>query len=291
MSAVVAPASIEQLSGLLGESVSVDIVGNNSNRHFRCDVQAEIQISTKGLTGIIEFSPEDQVVEVYAGTVLGALQDDLMQHGQCLPIVGWADGFSPSAFFHSTVGGEIAMNLPHYLEAETGSWRDWILGMTVVLADGTAAKSGSHAVKSVAGYDVHRFMVGTRGSLGVISSVILRTTPVASLPTPHVIHHDEDRGIYEKPTGWIQRVRPSDFRTASEVSRQFNGFDVPNSSTLWRTLPAGEALPRYEGDWVLRSGCGPQNVEVSEPSRSLMVRAKGIFDPEGKLNRGEWGFM
>lgn len=286
------PKSVEELAETLRSTGPVRVVGNNSSADFRIPTSPERTLTTRHFTGVIDFSPEDQVVEVYAGTVLGTLQDFLMRHGQCLPIVGWADGFSPSAFFHSTVGGEIAMNLPHYLEAETRSWRDWILGMGVVLADGTIAKSGSHAVKSVAGYDVHRFMVGSRGSLGVMTSVILRTTPLASLPTPNVRFRDEDQSIYEKPTGWIQRVRSSDFEAAVESSKQYNGFDVSSSATLWRTLPEGAVLPRYEGDWVIRSGCGAMNSAITnEDQRKLMTRAKQIFDPESKLNPGEWGFI
>lgn len=51
-----------------------------------------------------------------------------------------------------------------------------------MLADGTIAKSGSHAVKSVAGYDVHRFMAGTRGSLAICLELILRLYPLATMP-------------------------------------------------------------------------------------------------------------
>jgi glycolate oxidase FAD binding subunit len=51
-----------------------------------------------------------------------------------------------------------------------------------MLADGTVAKSGSHAVKSVAGYDVHRFMAGTLGSLAVCLELILRLYPLATKP-------------------------------------------------------------------------------------------------------------
>jgi hypothetical protein len=286
------PATIEELSDAVRSSTSLSIQGLNSSSHFRIPGTSTQLLTTKQLTGIISFEPDDQVVEVQAGTILGSLQDELMQKGQCLPIVGWADGFSPSAFFHSTVGGEISLNLPHFLEAETRSWRDWIIGMTVVLADGTIAKSGSHAVKSVAGYDLHRFMVGTRGTLAVIAKVILRTVPLRSLPEPKVVYHDEDMRIHSEPTGWIQRVQASDFHQASEASRTYNGFDVPNSSTLWRTLPEGEQLPRYPGDWVIRSGCGEKNLQITDPDQvKLMKKAKEVFDLTGKLNPGEMGIF
>jgi hypothetical protein len=85
---------------------------------------------------------------------------------------------------------------------------------------------------------------------------------------------------------------PADFERASAASRGYEGFDVPTSSTLWRTLPAGTDLPRYEGDWVFRSGCGHRNVEVTDEAQiKLMKRAKQIFDSTNKLNPGEWGFM
>jgi glycolate oxidase FAD binding subunit len=163
------------------------------------------------------------------------------------------------------------MNLPNWLEAECGSWRDWVLGMTVVQADGLVAKAGSRAVKSVAGYDMHKFTVGSRGTLVIVAEVILRTYPIKSLPAPQIRSWPGTNG-----PGWFQRVLRSDFQHAVEANAGF-GYDLPMSSTLYRE----DIEPvRFEGDWILRAG---QPLSADRFSK----RAKSLFDPQGKLNPGE----
>jgi glycolate oxidase FAD binding subunit len=161
--------------------------------------------------------------------------------------------------------------------------------MTLVLADGTTAKSGSHAVKNVAGYDIHKLMIGARGTLAVVAEVILRTYPLKSLPTPNV-RQTLGSGAVQAPCQWIQRVKRSDFAQATAIAGSFAGIDIPATSTIWRSLPEGIELSRFEGDWVLRSNCGPQNLTVTDGTvLRYMKRTKAIFDPTGKLNPGAMG--
>ncbi len=78
------------------------------------------------------------------------------------------------------------------LRLKYGGLRDLIIGMTVVLADGTIAKSGGKVVKNVAGYDLHKLMTGSFGTLGVIAEVNFRLHPVGGALT------DVDRGRTER---------------------------------------------------------------------------------------------
>jgi len=236
--------------------------------------------------GIIEHDVEDQVVVVRAGTSILELQENLATVGQCLPLPMVEP---PSAMLTASIFGplidEIGFSLPHPLSAQCGSWRDWVLGMTVVQADGTIAKCGSKAVKNVAGYDVQKLMIGARGTLGLIAEVILKTFPLKALPKPEVEYAISSSG---RPANWIQRVKPADFKSAVKASEaHLTAFD-PRSSTLWAFVPPGETLIRFDGDWVMRSGCGPQNLEFKDPTvLRLMKRTKELFDLKGKLNPGE----
>jgi glycolate oxidase FAD binding subunit len=72
------------------------------------------------------------------------------------------------------VGGVVATNDSGALRLRYGSLRDLIIGMTIVLADGTIAHTGGKVVKNVAGYDLHKLMTGAFGTLGVITSVNFR---------------------------------------------------------------------------------------------------------------------
>ena len=78
----------------------------------------------------------------------------------------------------ATVGGIVACNDSGALRLKYGGLRDLIIGMTMVLADGTIAKSGGKVVKNVAGYDMHKLMTGSFGTLGVIAEVNFRLHPV-----------------------------------------------------------------------------------------------------------------
>jgi glycolate oxidase FAD binding subunit len=186
----------------------------------------------------------------------------------------------------STLGGLVSMNLPHTLDAQCGSWRDWILGLTVVLADGTIAKGGSLAVKNVAGYDVQKLFIGARGTLGVIVEVILRTFPVKALPSSCAQRGDGD------PTGplWNQRTLRTDFQAASTAPHLV--WADPASSTLVAAVPPSESLPRFPHDWVVRSGCAAANLEFADATHvRLMRRAKELLDSQGKLNAGALGVI
>ncbi|MGB6744343.1 MAG: FAD-binding oxidoreductase, partial [Terracidiphilus sp.] len=78
----------------------------------------------------------------------------------------------------ATVGGIVAVNDGGALRLKYGGLRDLIIGMTVVLADGTIAKTGGKVVKNVAGYDLHKLMTGSFGTLGVIAGVNFRLHPL-----------------------------------------------------------------------------------------------------------------
>ncbi len=279
---VLEPASVGELQGILRAESKLRIEGSGSKASWRLPAAGEAtRMSLWKLEGVIDFSPKDQVVSVQAGTRIEQLQDVLAKEGQCLPLRRIPELRQSLG----TVGGSLSMNLPHVLEAQCGSWRDWVLGVSVVLADGTAAKSGSHAVKNVAGYDVHRLLVGARGTQAVITEVILRTFPLRSLPQPTLRH----RGVPPDPPEqlYVQRTLRTDFARACDLDGNA-GFDDMASSTVWRfgAVPA----KRYAGDWVMACGSGEGNLRLEDETQAkLMKRAKQIFDPSDKLNPGEMG--
>jgi glycolate oxidase FAD binding subunit len=247
-------------------------------------------ISLDRYQGIIEHDVDDQVVVVRAGTTLKALQLALSESGQCLPMpVFEPETATTVPYFYRPIIDEIGFNLPHGLQAQCGSWRDWVLGMKVVLADGTVAKCGSKAVKNVAGYDVQKLMIGARGTLGLIAEVTLKTFPYKALPKSEV---EVVSGAEQTCSNWVQRVSRSDFDAALEASKEYlTAYDRP-SSTLWAYVPQETSLKRFKGDWILRAGCGDKNLEFSDPTVvRLMKRAKELFDPTNKLNPGEMGVV
>ena len=102
---------------------------------------------------------------------MGCDAGELARHGQMVALDPlWPD--------RATVGGIVATNDSGALRLKFGGLRDLIIGMTIVLADGTIAKTGGKVVKNVAGYDLHKLMTGSFGTLGVIAEVNFRLHPV-----------------------------------------------------------------------------------------------------------------
>jgi glycolate oxidase FAD binding subunit len=127
----------------------------------------EVILSTKKLDGVIEHASGDLTTTVQAGCTVGALQAALSARGQRLALDPlWPD--------RSTIGGIIATNDSGALRATYGTLRDHLIGITVVLADGTIARSGGKVVKNVAGYDLPKLFTGSFGTLGIITEATFR---------------------------------------------------------------------------------------------------------------------
>ncbi|HEY0816217.1 MAG TPA: FAD-binding protein, partial [Pseudonocardia sp.] len=129
-------------------------------------------LDTTTLTGVIVHNPGDLTVAVRAGTPLRALHDELGVHAQrvSLDAARIADG--------ATVGGLLATGDAGPAALVFGSLRDLVIGVTLVLADGTVARSGGHVIKNVAGYDLAKVVHGSYGTLAVVAEVVLRLHPV-----------------------------------------------------------------------------------------------------------------
>jgi glycolate oxidase FAD binding subunit len=129
-------------------------------------------LDVTGLSGVIVHNPGDMTVSVHAGTPLRALNEELAPHGQqvSLDAARVTDG--------ATVGGLIATGDAGPSALVHGTLRDLVIGVTLVLADGTVARSGGHVIKNVAGYDLSKLLHGSYGTLAVIAEVVLRLHPV-----------------------------------------------------------------------------------------------------------------
>jgi glycolate oxidase FAD binding subunit len=108
---------------------------------------------------------------------LQTLQSELATAGQWLAI-DWPWGSGPSGEHSGTVGGLLARGLAGGLRQRYLGVRDQLIGLSLLRADGTAAKAGGKVVKNVAGYDLMRLFCGSWGSLGLITELTLRTYPL-----------------------------------------------------------------------------------------------------------------
>jgi glycolate oxidase FAD binding subunit len=126
-------------------------------------------LTTDGLTRILEHEAGDLTCTVEAGLRLSALQAALARPGQRLSLDPPGD---------PTIGALLAENVSGPLRHRFGAPRDLVLGVTLVLADGTVANAGGKVVKNVAGYDLSRLVCGSRGRLALVVRASFRLHPL-----------------------------------------------------------------------------------------------------------------
>jgi glycolate oxidase FAD binding subunit len=128
----------------------------------------DLVLSTRLLDQVLEHEAGDLTAIVEAGIRVRDLNDRLADHGQMLAL-------DPPG--NPTVGACVAANLSGPRRHRYGTARDLVIGMTVVLGDGTVASSGGKVVKNVAGYDLGKLFCGSEGRFGLIARVALRLHP------------------------------------------------------------------------------------------------------------------
>ncbi len=173
---VQAVSSQAELSAALGEAHSANEAvipwGGGTRMHVgNVPGGYDVALDLSALASNIEHEPGDLTLVADAGVTIGHLNSLLGEQGQRLPF----DVAEPD---RATLGGSVASNAPGRMRSSMGGIRDWIIGISVVLADGTATKSGGRVVKNVQGYDLHRLHTGAYGTLGVISQVGLKVVPI-----------------------------------------------------------------------------------------------------------------
>ncbi len=131
----------------------------------------DVVLRTGKLDRVVEHSPSDQIVVAEAGLPLAALQRTLAVHGQRLAL-------DPPSSDRATVGGVVAANAFGPRRTRFGTARDLIIGLSMVRADGVAARGGGKVVKNVAGFDLPRLLVGSLGTLGLITTATFRLHPL-----------------------------------------------------------------------------------------------------------------
>ncbi|MFB2581850.1 FAD-binding oxidoreductase [Herbiconiux sp. P15] len=120
---------------------------------------------------ILEISLEDELAVVEAGVINQHLSDALAPFG-------YVYSPDPASKAISTIGGNIATNAGGLLCAKYGVTREAVLGLTVVLADGSVLRTGRRTVKGVAGYDLTALLTGSEGTLAVIVEATVRIRPI-----------------------------------------------------------------------------------------------------------------
>jgi glycolate oxidase FAD binding subunit len=244
------PGSLDELSSTMAKVSGSGLAAVPWGGGTRIDVgnipsNYDVAIDISGFTGQIEHEAGDMTVAANAGVTIGTLNALLESEGQRLP-------FEVRNPAQATVGGSVASNAHGRRQSSTGGIRDWVIGMQIVLADGTVTKSGGRVVKNVQGYELHRLHTGAFGTLGIVSQVAFKLLP---LPPEH-----------QTIVMWFD-----DVQTARDVGVGFvNGLFAPEAISLISgplaestVLAASEQPPADRATWALlvKLGGGVRSIE------------------------------
>jgi glycolate oxidase FAD binding subunit len=167
----------EALRGATAAETRVRIVGGRGHSVVASPVGAELW--TTLLDGIVAYDPAEMLCVVESGMRLGELRRRLAEGGQEWPVDEPDD---------ATVGGVIAAEVALPRQLRVGLLRDTVVEMSFVTGDGRRIRSGARTVKNVTGFDLHRLLTGSHGTLGVITQVALKVRPLPKVARTLVSH-------------------------------------------------------------------------------------------------------
>src|SRR5215216_1603281 len=237
-------------------------------------VQGGISLDLGRMDRILEVRPDDFIGRVQPGVTHGALNAALAEHGLLFPVdPGW----------DASLGGMVGTNASGTNAVKYGVMRDQVLGLEVVLADGTVIRTGGMAMKSSAGYDLTGLFVGSEGTLGVLTELILRLYPLPErIVAARAVFPDiEAAGRASVAMIWtgmgIGRVELVDARTVGAVNA-YKGTDYAVAPTLFLEFSGSEASVENDVE-VARStsatdGCSLFEVEADEAAREKLWEAR-----------------
>jgi glycolate oxidase len=129
-----------------------------------------IAVSLERMNRILEVSPDDLVARVEPGVVTGQLQAEVERHGLFYPP-------DPNSLETCTIGGNVAENAGGPRALKYGVTREYVLGLVAVLPTGEIVRTGKRSIKGVAGYDLTALLVGSEGTLGIVTEATLKLLP------------------------------------------------------------------------------------------------------------------
>ena len=235
------PGTIEEAAALVAEASA-------SGRRIRIGED----LVTDGLDRVLEHEAGDLTCTVEAGIRLSTLQATLARAGQRLSLDPPGD---------PTVGACLAGRLSGPLSHRFGTPRDLVLGVTLVLGDGTVASSGGKVVKNVAGYDLGKLVCGSEGRLALIARVSLRLHPLPAAAATLVVETDD-------PAGVVRALRRSQLQPSA--------LDVhhPGRVAVLFEGREGAVVAQMEAARALVGGA-PGGASVWEDARGRQARALG----------------
>ncbi|MHA6803394.1 FAD-binding oxidoreductase [Salinifilum ghardaiensis] len=243
-------------------------------------------LSLEKMDGIVEIDAEEQVAVVQPGVINGDLAAAAGRHGLYYPP-------DPGSKSLSTIGGNVATNAGGMCCVKYGVTGDFVRGLEVVLSDGRTTRTGRRTAKGVAGYDLTQLLVGSEGTLGVVTEVTLALRPAAAQPLTAVAFFPTVQDACRTVTGFLATGhRPSvlefmDRPTVRAVQQIADlGFPEEMAAMLLVQSDRGEQAPEElaEFDRVARKHAASEVVVADDPAEGeMLMRARRLVGDAHEL--------
>jgi glycolate oxidase FAD binding subunit len=245
------PDSVQEAAALLrGLERPVRPVGGGTKPWL--PDRGEEPLETGGLDRILEHNVGDFTAVLEAGVPFADAQSAFAEHGQMIAWDPPSDG--------ATLGGIMATSDSGPLRHRFGGVRDLVVGVSVVLSDGTIAKAGGKVIKNVAGYDLAKLFAGSFGTLGLIATISVRLHPLAARTATVTGESDDPERLGAAVLALARRPLEADC------------LDV-----AWES-GAGRVLVRYSGNTAVQRALGTrmelEGVETVEDDAELWARQR-----------------
>ncbi|QYJ15863.1 hypothetical protein Rxycam_01691 [Rubrobacter xylanophilus DSM 9941] len=297
-SLVVEPGSVEEVGAVMRvahrEGLAVIVRGSGTKLGWgNPPAAADLILGTTRLDKVLEHAAGDLVLRVQAGVRLEELQKRLAGAGQMLAI----DPPHPGA----TVGGIVAANASGPRRYKYGTIRDLIIGIKVVLADGTVARAGGKVVKNVAGYDLSKLFTGSLGTLGVIVEANFRLHPIPKVARTVAVELESPRAAREAAQAIMHsqvEATAVELRWSEEerllsvlVESIPEGVEAKREAAAFLLRPFGEVRELSDEEAgvlepVLQGDGGEVPVKISAPPAELGDVLEELFGAAGRRGVG-----
>ena len=226
-------------------------------------IQGGLILDMVRMNKILRISIEDRLAVVQPGVVFVVLQKALAPSGFFFPP-------DPASGKVSTLGGNVATNAGGIKGAKYGVTKDYVLGLEVVLADGRIMRTGSQCMKSVSGYDLTRLMVGSEGTLGIVTEMTLKINPRPTAVSTGMATFPSIESAGRAVTAIMHSgIIPSvceilDHKTI-KVLRDHTDLDIPDGQAM--ILLECDALTRGEADFQMQKA-----IDIFKANKALIIR-------------------
>lgn len=172
---VLYPLSTDEVSSIMKvahrEAIPVTARGSGTNLAGETvPIKAGIVLAFSRMDAILEIDGRNRLARVQPGVINFDFQQEVAKRGLMYPP-------DPASWKMATIGGNVGTNAGGPKTLKYGVTRDFLLGLTAVLADGEVLRTGGAAIKNVAGYDLTRLICGSEGTLAIVTEIVVRLVP------------------------------------------------------------------------------------------------------------------